>query len=307
MPAITMVPRSSVAPATPITTPAVDTMPSLAPSTAARSQLSRVPTWSPRSSWKCCGCSSVPISMLTRSILAKWARRFNEGEAGLSRARTVAQDLVAGASARALPEVRGDQRHLADLPPRTVVRIEEPDPRGDVGRSAEAGQRDVRAGTAGRPRAHRPATAPSGRRRTAGPADRRRPASRRGVEHARPVGVREGAAAGDPHPEAARAARPRPQQVVELVERSLGQLRREGQRHVPLPGVGPAERRRLPTHGQELVEVLGDLGGRYDRDEGPHQSPRSRPISIFMISLDPAQILVTRASRQARATRYSFM
>ena len=35
--------------------------------------------------------------------------------------------------------------------------------------------------------------------------------------------------------------------------------------------------------------------------------PRSRPISIFMISLEPAQILVTRASRQARATRYSFM
>ena len=37
------------------------------------------------------------------------------------------------------------------------------------------------------------------------------------------------------------------------------------------------------------------------------QSPRSRPMSSFMISLEPAQILVTRASRQARATRYSFM
>jgi F420-dependent oxidoreductase-like protein len=36
-------------------------------------------------------------------------------------------------------------------------------------------------------------------------------------------------------------------------------------------------------------------------------SPRSRPMSSFMISLEPAQILVTRASRQARATRYSFM
>ena len=30
-------------------------------------------------------------------------------------------------------------------------------------------------------------------------------------------------------------------------------------------------------------------------------------MSSFMISLDPAQIFVTRASRQARATRYSFM
>ena len=37
------------------------------------------------------------------------------------------------------------------------------------------------------------------------------------------------------------------------------------------------------------------------------QRPRSRPMSSFMISLEPAQILVTRASRQARATRYSFM
>jgi hypothetical protein len=39
----------------------------------------------------------------------------------------------------------------------------------------------------------------------------------------------------------------------------------------------------------------------------PPHNPRSRAISIFMISLEPAQILVTRASRQARATRYSFM
>lgn len=37
------------------------------------------------------------------------------------------------------------------------------------------------------------------------------------------------------------------------------------------------------------------------------QKPSSRPISSFMISLDPAQIFETRASRQARATRYSFM
>jgi hypothetical protein len=30
-------------------------------------------------------------------------------------------------------------------------------------------------------------------------------------------------------------------------------------------------------------------------------------MSSFMISLEPAQILVTRASAQARATRYSLM
>ncbi len=40
---------------------------------------------------------------------------------------------------------------------------------------------------------------------------------------------------------------------------------------------------------------------------GSDQKPRSRPMSSFMISLEPAQILVTRASIQARATRYSFM
>ena len=41
-PATRIVPRSLVAPATPITMPAVETMPSLAPSTPARSQLSRL-------------------------------------------------------------------------------------------------------------------------------------------------------------------------------------------------------------------------------------------------------------------------
>ena len=36
-------------------------------------------------------------------------------------------------------------------------------------------------------------------------------------------------------------------------------------------------------------------------------NPRSRPMSSFMISFEPAQILEARASAQARATRYSFM
>jgi hypothetical protein len=36
-------------------------------------------------------------------------------------------------------------------------------------------------------------------------------------------------------------------------------------------------------------------------------NPRSRPMSSFMISFEPAQILEARASAHARATRYSFM
>ena len=47
MPASMIAPLSFVAPAKPTTTPAVDTMPSLAPSTPARSQFSRVPQTRP--------------------------------------------------------------------------------------------------------------------------------------------------------------------------------------------------------------------------------------------------------------------
>ena len=53
-----------------------------------------------------------------------------------------------------------------------------------------------------------------------------------------------------------------------------------------------------PAHGERTAS-----GGRAAQ---PYR-PRSRPMSSFMISLEPAQIFVTRASRQARATRYSFM
>ena len=57
-----------------------------------------------------------------------------------------------------------------------------------------------------------------------------------------------------------------------------------------------------------FVEDLGELTDCVRRPAAQAlHSPRSRPMISFMISLDPAQIFVTRASRQARATRYSFM
>src|SRR4051794_3296762 len=81
MPATSTGERSEVAPATPITMPATETIPSLAPRTPARNQFSRFPTSSPMSSCQCCGSSSVPISVLTLSILPTGARR-SQGRQG---------------------------------------------------------------------------------------------------------------------------------------------------------------------------------------------------------------------------------
>ena len=61
----------------------------------------------------------------------------------------------------------------------------------------------------------------------------------------------------------------------------------------------------VTTSDREPKVGRGSPGTPHRRGDG--HRPRSRPISSFMISLEPAQILETRASRQARATRYSFM
>ncbi len=69
------------------------------------------------------------------------------------------------------------------------------------------------------------------------------------------------------------------------------------------------------TLGVRLVSVISDGLRRPGRlpawavggDHEGLQSPRSRLMISFMISFDPAQIRVTRASAQARAARYSRM
>lgn len=70
-----------------------------------------------------------------------------------------------------------------------------------------------------------------------------------------------------------------------------------------------AGNRRLPSPPLPGPRPDADPTAEPDADAGGSESqrPRSRPISSFMISFEPAQIFDTRASRQARATRYSFM
>ena len=212
-------------------------------------------------------------------ILARCDGRFNEGEAGLSRAAYGPQDLVPGSPTRTLSEVRGDQRHLVDLPP---------------GPSYASRSRTHEVTLAGRPRRARVTCGrkrwPSTRR--AGPRQRRtartsQPVQWRvvvriegGVEHARAVGVRERAATGDPHPEPLVPRDRLRQQVVEEVERSLGQLRGEGERHVPLPGVGPPELRRFPTHGRNSSRCSAtSAAGRPRRSRASRARGRARSAS----------------------------
>ena len=129
-----------------------------------------------------------------------------------------------------------------------------------------------------------------------------------GPEHLGAVRVREGAAAGDPAGERLLPGRGGGQPVGEVVERAVRHVGMKASVRCHCSGCVQRKAARPAAYGQEVVEVLHRLGRRDHGDEHPrHQKPRSRPISIFMISLEPAQILLTRASRQARATRYSFM
>src|SRR5690348_9654836 len=78
----------AVAPATPITIPATDTMPSLAPRTAARNQFNRLPRDSSWGSSTCGPRSSGPMlaadtSKLTPPILPSPGTGSNEGKARL--------------------------------------------------------------------------------------------------------------------------------------------------------------------------------------------------------------------------------
>lgn len=71
-------------------------------------------------------------------------------------------------------------------------------------------------------------------------------------------------------------------------------------------GTGSAASRPGAGVGGQVIAVWRTAANEPASTLGGHR-PRSRPSSSFMISLDPAQILVTCASFRARAIRYSFM
>ena len=87
-PAITIADRSLVAPTAPITMPAVETMPSLAPRTAARSQFSRLlsPPWCGSSS--CGPIGSRPSSLAVMGQIQALRRRCPQPRQGCARGRS---------------------------------------------------------------------------------------------------------------------------------------------------------------------------------------------------------------------------
>src|SRR6478735_8191808 len=85
-PAITIADRSLVAPTAPMTMPAVETMPSLAPSTAARSQLSRLLSPLPCGSSSCGPITASSSWAVIGQIQASGGAGRNQGQAALAAA-----------------------------------------------------------------------------------------------------------------------------------------------------------------------------------------------------------------------------
>ena len=81
-PAVNTGPRAGVAPATPTTMPATETIPSLAPSTPARSQFSRPARPAACGSWPCSGGTAEPDSSrsVTASLCSAGAEFRQQGE-----------------------------------------------------------------------------------------------------------------------------------------------------------------------------------------------------------------------------------
>ena len=204
-------PRRSVAPATPTTRPAVDTMPSLAPSTAARSQFSRVPTLSGGSSRGCRGLAVGRSVLMPRSSAAVGAAR-NEGKAGLpaydvSRAAPARRPRTAAGAAAPSPRYDATRANSSTVQRRAGVAVEEPHPRGSTLAGAPS-----RAEGQVRPEPLAVDARPGGRRGAADAASPRDGASivalEPGPQHPGAVRVREGPAAGDPDARTAPAAPP---------------------------------------------------------------------------------------------------
>ena len=80
---------------------------------------------------------------------------------------------------------------------------------------------------------------------------------------------------------AVRRAAARPSRSTRSSSLLLRHVGEEGERHVHLVGLDPAELARVAAYVEELVEVLQRLGRRHQRGEQPHQTwvPRADPIA----------------------------
>jgi len=98
-------------------------------------------------------------------------------------------------------------------------------------------------------------------------------------EHTCLGGVWEGSASLNTSREGGFAGEEAVQPLAKLVETTLGQVWGEGQGHVEVLWVGPAQGCSCAAYVEEIVEIVDRLLGRHDRDEGPHGATVRRAVA----------------------------